>query len=69
MIVPEMTMILGVASLFLELSAAAVNCASVETVVTVPPFPPVVLFICQFDNSTYQSGQERDESKPTRHFG
>ena len=41
-IVPEMTIILAVVSSFLALFATAVNLASVETVVTVPPFPPVV---------------------------
>jgi hypothetical protein len=41
--VPEITIILGVTSSFLALFAAAVNCARVETVVTVPPLPPVVL--------------------------
>jgi hypothetical protein len=41
--VPEITIILGVTSSFLALFATAVNCARVETVVTVPPLPPVVL--------------------------
>lgn len=41
--VPEITMILAVVSSFLALFAAAVNSARVETVVTVPPLPPVVL--------------------------
>lgn len=42
-IVPLTTMILGVTSLFFLLLAASVNCARVDTVVTVPPLPPVVL--------------------------
>ena len=42
-IVPETMMILAVVSSFLALFAAAVNSARVETVVTVPPLPPVVL--------------------------
>jgi hypothetical protein len=42
-IVPDTTIILGVVSSFFALFATAVNSARVETVVTVPPFPPVVL--------------------------
>ena len=49
-IVPETTMIRAVVSSFFALLAAAVNSARVETVVTVPPAPPLVLICMHLAN-------------------